>query len=217
MCITALLGLAGAAATASAANNATNAQTNAANNQLDLQQQVFDYQQELFAPYQEASTGALAAYNSELGLGAAPEGYTGFQATPGYQFALQQGQKAIDNSAASSGGLFSGATLKAQQEFGTGLANQEYGNYLSRLAGLASPGAAGMAATAGQNYAAGAGNAYANLGNAQAAGAIGQGNALSGLMGNLAGAYGYQQAMNGGGGSLNILGGPSWWTGGNGY
>ena len=40
------------------------------------------------------------------------------QATPGYQFQLQQGQKQIDQSAAARGGMLSGAQLQASQQFG---------------------------------------------------------------------------------------------------
>jgi hypothetical protein len=40
------------------------------------------------------------------------------QATPGYQFQLQQGQKALAQNAAARGGLLSGAQLQASQRFG---------------------------------------------------------------------------------------------------
>lgn len=122
--------------------------------------------------------------------------YGGFEASPGYKFALDQGQAAIDGSAAARGNVFSGATLKAQQEFGTGLAQQEYGNFLNRLTGQASQGqaAAGNIATAGSNYASGAGNALANMGNAQAAGYIGQANALNGAINNGLTAWGYMKS-----------------------
>lgn len=40
------------------------------------------------------------------------------QATPGYQFQLQQGQQALNQTAAARGGLLSGAQLKAAQGFG---------------------------------------------------------------------------------------------------
>lgn len=123
--------------------------------------------------------------------------YGGFEASPGFQFALEQGQTAIDTSAAARGGLFSGATLKAQQKFGTGLAQQEYGNYLNRLAQQAGMGqaAAGNMATAGSNFASGTGNALANSGNAQAAGYIGQANAITGGINNALGAWGYMSAQ----------------------
>ena len=50
------------------------------------------------------------------------------QATPGYQFQLQQGQQAINNSAAAQGGMLSGATQQAlanysQNQAATGFAN----------------------------------------------------------------------------------------------
>lgn len=46
---------------------------------------------------------------------------------PGYQFAYDQGQKAVQTSAASKGNLLSGGTLKALDQFGTGTALQGYG------------------------------------------------------------------------------------------
>lgn len=124
--------------------------------------------------------------------------YQGFQATPGYQFMLDQGQKAIDNSAASTGSLFSGATLKSLQGYGQGLANQEYGNFLNRLAQGAASGqaAAGNQANAGANFLSTGTNALANLGNAQAAGAIGVGNALTGGINNAVGLWNYQNQQS---------------------
>ena len=137
--------------------------------------------------------------------------YQGFQATPGYEFQRDQGLAAIDNSAASRGNVFSGATMKAAQTFGQGLANQEYNNFLNRITGVASGGqaAAGNAANAGANFAAGASNAYGAIGNAQAAGAIGQANALNAGINNAIGGFNYQNQLSGGGGFGGItIGGP---------
>ena len=105
---------------------------------------------------------------------------------PAYQFQLQQGQQALDRSAAASGMGASGAQIKAAQKFGQGLASQEYdkqynrasgefGDYYNRLAGLAQGGqqAAGSMAQAGGQYAQNAGNTFANLSNAQT-GILGQ-------------------------------------------
>jgi len=58
-----------------------------------------------------------------------------YQADPGYQFRLDQGNKAINNSAAARGGLLSGATLKAIAEYNSGAASQEYGAAQGRFAG----------------------------------------------------------------------------------
>jgi hypothetical protein len=48
------------------------------------------------------------------------------QATPGYQFALQQGQQGLDNQAAARGGLLSGKQLKATSTYQQGVASQGY-------------------------------------------------------------------------------------------
>ena len=143
--------------------------------------------------YDQQAANDFAAANATGG-----QQYGGFQQSPGYQFQLQQGLGAIDSSAASRGNLFSGATMKAAQAYGQGLANQDYGNYLNRLGGMAASGqnAAGNLATAGANYATGAGNALASAGNAQAAGYIGVGNSIQNGIGNVLGVMNYQQMQS---------------------
>ena len=123
--------------------------------------------------------------------------YQGYEATPWYDFQLDQGIRAIDQSAASSGNLFSGNTMKRAQGYGQNLASGEYQNYLNRVTAGAQGGqaAAGNQAAAGANYAAGASNALANMGNAQAAGAIGQGNAIMGGINTGIGLWNYQNQM----------------------
>jgi hypothetical protein len=91
---------------------------------------------------------------------AQPFGMADYQADPGYAFRVQQGQQAIDRSAAARAGLQSGAALKEAARFGQEMGSQEYGNAYNRflqqrqlqlqaLQGLASPGAT-MAAQGGQ-------------------------------------------------------------------
>jgi len=58
-----------------------------------------------------------------------------FQTGPGYQFAMDQGNQALARSASAAGMLPSGNTLAAATQFGQGLANQEYNNWLGGLAG----------------------------------------------------------------------------------
>jgi len=72
-----------------------------------------------------------------------------FQTSPGYQFQLQQGLRAVDAGAAAHEMLRSGATLKAEQTFGQGLADSDFGNYWNRLNQLSESGrlAAGGLAT----------------------------------------------------------------------
>lgn len=126
--------------------------------------------------------------------------YQGFEATPFQNFLLQSNMDAIENSAASRGNLFSGATMKAIGERNNMLTGGFYGEYLDRLTGQAGAGqnAAGQMGVAGQNYATGASGALANYGNAGAAGAIGVGNALTGGINNALGLWGWQQAGAGG-------------------
>lgn len=70
----------------------------------------------------------------------------GFQQTPGYQFQVQQANDAVQNRMAALGLAGSGDAMKALATTTSGLANQEYGNYLNRLAAMA-----GMGQTATQN------------------------------------------------------------------
>lgn len=53
--------------------------------------------------------------------------------TPGYQFALQQGEQAVDRGAAAQGLGTSGNALNAEDQYAQGLASQTYNNYVSQL------------------------------------------------------------------------------------
>lgn len=171
---------------AMSANKAAKAQQESAEQQVALQREVFNQQKNWFAPNRLAGYRAGNAYMSELGLGARPKGYEGFQKTPGYEFRLKEGQDAVQAGVGARHGLNSGATLKALTEHNQNYASNEYGKHLNRLAGVMQQGqaSAAMTATAGNNYATGAGNALANYGDAAAAGAIGAGNAIQGGINN---------------------------------
>ena len=78
-------------------------------------------------------------------------GYQVVRALPHDPRAFTQGLQALDRSAASKGTLQSGGQAKGAQEFGQGLASQQYGNYFNRLLSLAGIGqgaASGTASTA---------------------------------------------------------------------
>ena len=132
---------------------------------------------------------------------------------PAYKFQLQQGQRALDASAAARGMGYSGAQMKAAQQFGQGLASQEYdkqygrasqefGDYFNRVAGISRGGqqANQSLSNAGGQYAQNAASTYANLSNAQT-GILGQqanarassyaarANALSNTLGSLTNLY----------------------------
>jgi hypothetical protein len=117
--------------------------------------------------------------------------------------------KALDRTAASRGGLLSGATLRGATRYGQDMASQEYTNafnrYQTNRANQLNPlqslmGAGQTAATnvgnAGQNYANQAGDAYMNAGNARASGYVGSANAWSNALGQVANTYSQNQMLN---------------------
>jgi len=132
-----------------------------------------------------------------------------FEKDPGYQFRMDEGMRGVEGSAAASGGLLSGAAMKAIQKYGQNFASNEFGNayqrdsanktnQYNRLAGMVNT---GQGATNQVNNAAGqfAQNTASNnaaLGNAQAAGAIGQANAWSSGIGQAIGGYQNNQLIN---------------------
>ncbi len=62
------------------------------------------------------------------------------QQTAGYQFAVDQGNQAINRSAAAKGMGNSGGVLAELARYGQGMASQEYGNQVNRLSGLVGQG-----------------------------------------------------------------------------
>lgn len=125
----------------------------------------------------KSSPGGSAVENAAL---------ANFTNTPDYQFAFQQGLQALQRSAAAGGTLISGGQEKAGEEFGQGLASQQYGNYFNRLLSLSQLGSG--AATSTASNAINSGNAIAGtqsaIGQSQAAGTVGSATAnAAGLSG----------------------------------
>jgi hypothetical protein len=98
---------------------------------------------------------------------------------PGYQFAQDQGVQALDRSASARSMTNSGRSEKDLLRFGTGLADQTYGNQLQRLLAASGQGAGWLGAqnaTVGQGLQGQLGTRQsAFTGGMQAAGTIGQG------------------------------------------
>jgi hypothetical protein len=131
-----------------------------------------------------------------------------FEEDPGYQFRKEEGMRGVEGSAAARGGLLSGAALKAIQKYGQGLASQEYGNayqrytgdqtnQYNRLAGMVNTGqgATNQVQNAAAQYGANTASNNAALGNAQAAGSIGQANALTQGIGGAYNNYQYNELL----------------------
>ncbi len=110
-----------------------------------------------YQPYMDAGTSALGSYQNLAGqlpgqvnpilgqmgntvnsmnpiLGKlTSSNLNDYQQSPGYDFRMQQGIKAIQNSAAANGTLNSGATLKALTQYGQDYGTNDYQNYLGNL------------------------------------------------------------------------------------
>ena len=180
-----------------AAGNAANTEANAANQASALQYQEFLQEQQNEAPYLSAGTSALSTLQSKLPSLSAPFTMADFQADPGYQFTLQQGQQAINNSSAARGLVDSTGTMKDLAQFNQGAASTQYqnayNNYVqnqnqtyNQLAGIAGIGQVATAGSnqAGQTMGAQVGANTTGAANAQAAGTIGTANAYGGAISN---------------------------------
>lgn len=157
------------------------------------------------------------------------------ESTPGYQFDLSQGLKAVQSSAAARGLGVSGASMKGAGAFATGLANKTYldqfnvrqkrfedflnlntgqqgnttnaFNRLNSIATLGANAAAGLGTT-GTALANQAGNYINQAGLADAAGVRGVGSAVTGAANNYLMYDAYKQGLNPGTGGYDAVGNP---------
>lgn len=165
-----------------------NASQNAADAQIRSAQEANALAKYMYDTTRTDNMPALQARNS---------GLTGYQnllqnpgqitQDPGYQFGLQQGVNAYDNSGAARGMRLSGSQAKALTRFGQDYGQTKFNESLNRYGNLAGLGQTGTStiAGAGQNYANTAGQNITGAGNAAASGYIGGANAISGGISNL--------------------------------
>jgi hypothetical protein len=166
---------------------------------LDFQKGVYGNEQKNLNPYITAGQGNLA--NLEGLLPSLTTPYQSFQAPtgvdftndPGYKARYQMGLDQLTNSAAARGGLLSGGSEKAFQNYAQDYASNEYGNVYNRA--LQSYG------TNQGNYYTGQGNQFNRLSSLAemglgAAGTLGaEGTAAGGMIGNTLASLGNSQAM----------------------
>lgn len=238
--LSAVGGIASAAIGSGAAKDAAHTQAKAAKNAAQAQLRMFNETSRLLSPFLNAGTKATYRLQNLTGTSKRnPNPLTApltspfrptmeqLEQTPGYQFALDQGLKATQNSFAAQGLGQSGAAMKGASQFAEGLASttyqQQFQNYLAQnqqiynmlggLGGLgesagAKVGQMGMQAQSQANALTTSGAA------AGAAGTIGAANALTGGISNAIGGVS-QAAMlaslansgmfgGGAGGALNL-------------
>jgi hypothetical protein len=180
---------------ANAAQKAATTQAEAQSQANQLLYSMYKEQQGLQEPWRQAGLRALPKVE-QISSEYKPFTMNEMYQDPGYAFRLSEGQKALERSAAARGGLLSGSTGKNLERFGQEMGSQEYNaarnryiqDYQNRLsaqqtlAGYGTGATNALAAAAGQ-YGTQAGAGLTNIGAAQAAGQVGQANALTGALG----------------------------------
>ncbi len=174
-----------------ASNKSASAQKNSANSAIGEQQREYDQTRQDQLPWLNAGQTALTAEQNYL------NGDTsGFQNSPDYQFAVQQGTKQLDAGATANGNLWGGGADADRISLGQGLATQYANNYWNKLAGMAGQGQS-SAQNLGANGAQSAnqiGQQYNNIGAANASSYASNANSLSNLLGQGANIYGQYQS-----------------------
>jgi hypothetical protein len=222
-------GALGAAGTAYGASTAAGAQKSAAAAASAQQEAMYQQERSDLAPYMAQGASANAMLNQQLPSLIQPINMSeaALQKTPGYQFNLTQGLKAVQNSAAARGLGVSGAAQKGAATYATGLADSTYQNQFNNaltnkqftyntLAGqqqLGQASAAGVGA-AGIQTGQSVGNNLIGAGNASAAAANTTGAAINSglnsvtqglLLNSLTGGGGGFFGGSGGGGGIGAL------------
>jgi hypothetical protein len=194
-----------------AASKAAGATTDASRAQIDLQQQQFDEITKILKPYVTAGTGALpglqpfisagqTAFEQQLALtgvrGAAAQqaAIRGLESSPEMQAMIRQGENALLQQASATGGLRGGNVQAALAQFRPQMLAQQIGTQLQRLGGIAGTGlstsealarlgqaSASRQAAAGSDFASSVSGALGNIGAAQSAQALAQGQAFSNI------------------------------------
>jgi len=140
------------------------------------------------------------------GMASAQQSLTALQNSPGYQFRLGEGLKALERSAAARGTLLTGGTLKGLTRYGQEFASNEYDKRYQQEMELARMGQSAAMGSAGLNtdYGRMAGDLLTQQGNVNAAGKTGAANAWNEGLGGAGNAfmqmYGLSQMYPGGGG-----------------
>lgn len=153
----------------------------------ELASKMYEQGRQDLTPWTQAGQRSLGEQEALMGLNGDTAGaMRSLQASPGYQFRLQQGIANLNAGLAARGGMGSGKAMAAGQNYAQGFASNEYGNRLSQLAGLSGQGQASAAGQANQGnaYAGNMSNLWTGAANASAASGMAGAQAnQSGLMG----------------------------------
>lgn len=167
-----------------AAKRAAEEQAAAAAAANSMEERIYNQSREDLAPWREhgvKSLNQLAAMLQPGGEMTRRFSAQDFQADPGYQFRLSEGQNALSRALAAAGMRNSGAALKEAMRYNQGAASDEYQNaynrfaqqnsdIYNRLAGVANTGqtTSQQLANVGQNYSSQYGQNLGQAANARA-------------------------------------------------
>lgn len=191
-----------------AAGRAADAQNASDDKAIAEQQRQFDALQSLMKPYVQAGAGvdgvggSLQAQQNLLGLNGNAQqqaAYDQIQNSAGFQSQLMQGQNAMLQNAAATGGLRGGNTQAAMAQFAPALLNQAVASQYQNLGGMTSLGqnSAAMQGNAGMQSANAIGGLYQSQGANTAGYHLARGQNTQNMIGSIAGSLG---GMGGGGG-----------------
>lgn len=125
-----------ATATQTAAGNAAAGYRISADEANEILRSIYGDSVAQLSPYREAGGVALNNLTAAIQPGGDfnhPFTAAEIQMDPGYAFRLQEGQKALERSAAARGTLASGGTLKALARYSQGVASDEFGKAFERF------------------------------------------------------------------------------------
>lgn len=176
----------------SGASKAAKAQTGADQAAIGEQQREFNLQQQEFAPYLKAGTSALTPLEALTGASGNPAqqaAITALQGSPLYQSLYNNGQEAILQNGAATGGLRGGNMQTSLADFGRDTLSSVIQNQLANLTGLAGLGEGATSATAqlGQNTANNISGIDVGIGKVAGTDAAQQAGIWSGVLNNIAG------------------------------
>lgn len=166
-------GLFGGAAQKKAANQAMQAQTAALNRAIDIGNQQFQQTRSDYMPYTQAGTAAINSLSGYLGLNGADAqqaAISTLQESPLYQSLYRNGEEALLQNAAATGGIRGGNTQRGLADFGSDVLANVYQNTISNLNDVSrlGLGATGSVAGFGANNANNAAGLTTQIGQAQA-------------------------------------------------
>jgi len=146
------------------------------------------------APTAQAMPQGAPQANPQAGNALSPyqQAFDNYRNSTGFQFRLNEGNRAIGSNFAARGLSNSGAAARSLSNYNQNLASNEFGNYMGMLSGIQNMGLGAGSAQAGvgQNFVNTVSNNNDSAGTAAANAALMRGNATANMWGGIAGGVG---------------------------